>query len=116
MSDIQKVEQKIDSHIEAQREHNVRQERSAIRMEAALDKMSEAITTFVGFQARAEERHLSDREWRKSVEKHQERQDERIDRVEEVSSKNALLVNGAVGVLSLIVGSGITWLFTKIGG
>ena len=116
MSDIQKVEQKIDSHIEAQREHNTRQERSAIRMELSLDKMSEAITTFVGFQARAEERHLNDKEWQKSVEAHQDKQDSRIDRVEDVSSKNALLVNGAVGALSLIVGSGITWLFTQLGG
>lgn len=116
MSDIQKVEQKIDAHIAAQKEHNALQLRSSQRMEAALDKMSEAMVTFVGFQARAEERHLSDREWRKTVEKHQDKQDERIARVEETSKKNAIIINGAVGALSLIAGSGITYLLTKLGG
>jgi adenosyl cobinamide kinase/adenosyl cobinamide phosphate guanylyltransferase len=109
MSDIQRVEQKIDMHISEQQQSNR-------RVEDALNKLSEAITTFVGFQARAEERLLNDKEWRQSVEQHQDRQDERIAMVEKVSNKNALLVNGAVGVLSLVLGSAITWLIAKIGG
>jgi putative N-acetylmannosamine-6-phosphate epimerase len=80
MSDIDRLEQKIDSTNDK------------------MDKLVEAMTTFIAFQARAEERHQST--------------DNRINKLEELVSKlwdmvhkNALIVNGALAVCGIIVGA-----------
>lgn len=124
MSDIERVEQKINDHI-------TRQEESNARVEASLDKISEAMVTFVGFQSRAEERQLADREWQRSVEKHQDKQDERIERhksefdqwkndeftpVRDGQRRNTLITNGVIGVGGTLLGALITTLFFLLRG
>ena len=80
MSSIERLEQKIDSSNDK------------------MDKLVETMTTFIAFQARAEERHTST--------------DSRISKLEELVAKlwdmvhkNALIVNGALGICGIIVGA-----------
>lgn len=118
MSDIHRLEQKIDDHIGSQSQSNARVERS-------LEKIAESMATFLGFQARAEERHLADSKWRESVEKHQDKQDEKIEQqakdferfkdtefqdVRDGQKKNSLIVNGALIVVSSLISVFATWL------
>jgi hypothetical protein len=118
MSDIQRLEQKIDDHIDNQATSNT-------RVENALTQIAESMNTFVGFQARAEERQLADSKWRETVEKHQDKQDDRIEKQADAFDRfykndftpvrdgqriNSLLVNGAVGFVSLVIGGLLTYM------
>lgn len=83
---------------------------STERLEAKIDGQAESIgelkdvvidlnktmVTFVGFQARAEERQIADREWQKRVEAHQDKQDDKIDKAQDTADKanNQSLSNG----------------------
>ena len=124
MSEIEKVEQKIDSYI-------ARQDHSNTRLENALEKVSDTLTTFIGFQARAEERQLADCEWQKSVEKHQDKQDERIEfvnqdftefkntdfqAVRDGQKRNTLITNGVIGIGGTLLGVLLSTLFLIPGG
>ena len=64
MSDVKALEAKIDSKFE-------NQERSNVRLENAFIKLSEvvggAMQTIMGVQARAEERHATDQEFKREV-------------------------------------------------
>jgi hypothetical protein len=97
MSDVQRLEQKIDllheRHID-----------STVRMEASIEKMSESVQTFVAFQARAEERHASNNARLDKVET-------KLERLWDMVHKNSLIVNAALGITGLIVGGFITWFF-----
>ena len=58
--------------------------------------LNKTMVTFVGFQARAEERQIADREWQKRVETHQDKQDTKIDKAQNTADKanNQSLNNG----------------------
>jgi len=83
---------------------------STERLEAKIDGQAESIgelkdvvidlnktmVTFVGFQARAEERQIADREWQRRVETHQDKQDDKIDKAQNTAddAKSQSLSNG----------------------
>lgn len=97
MSDIQRLEQKID-------DFNSRHLASTERMESSIGKMSDSIVTLVGFQARAEERH-------KSSNIRLDKLEAKIEKLWDMVHKNSLIVNAALGIGGLIVGGVITWFF-----
>jgi len=88
MSDIQRLEQKIDKQND--------------QMNGKMDKLIETMTTFVAFQARAEERHANNN-------KRLDKLEELVAKLWDMVHKNSLIVNGAVGVGCLVIGAGISW-------
>lgn len=91
MSDpIHRLEQKIDEQ--------------SVSINGKMDKLIETMTTFVAFQARAEERHSNSN-------KRLEKLEARMDTVWDLVHKNSLIVNAAVGCVSLLAGGFLTWFF-----
>ena len=83
MSDpIQRLEQKID------------EQSSSIN--GKMDKLIETMTTFVAFQARAEERHSTSN-------KRLEKLEIKMEKVWDMVHRNALFLNGAVAIVTAIV-------------
>lgn len=80
MSDIQRLEQKID------------------HSDTKLDKLIETMTTFIAFQARAEERHSSTSDRLLKLE-------ELVAKLWDMVHKNSLFVNGALGLGGIIIGA-----------
>jgi len=78
MSEIKALEQKIDNS------------------NGKIDQLIETMTTFIAFQARAEERQNSDREEQRRVERYQEKQDEKIEVAQATANdaKNQAFSNG----------------------
>ena len=84
MSDpIHRLEQKIDEQ--------------SVSINGKMDKLIETMTTFVAFQARAEERHSNSN-------KRLEKLEVKMEKVWDMVHKNSLIVNAAVGLTSLFVG------------
>ena len=109
MSELKVLSQKIDS-----------QAKSSARSERLLEGLLEQMTTFVAFEARAEERLMADREQQKRVEAHQDKQDTKIDQAQATANEaltqannNAKWINGAWGVGSFIIGIIATILTTE---
>ena len=84
MSDIQRLEQKID------------------KSNDKMDKLIETMTTFIAFQARAEERHTS-------TSSRLEKLEELVSKLWDMVHKNALIVNAAVGFGCLVIGGLVSW-------
>ena len=82
---LEKLEAKIDH-----------QAGSIGELKEVIVSLNESMVTFVGFQARAEERSIADREWQKRVEKHQDKQDEHIEAAQKTANdaKSQALSNG----------------------
>lgn len=93
MSDVEALEQKIDDHID-------RQEKSNDKVEKALEKIAEHMATFIGFQSRAEERHLASNERLDKAEKSIEKLQDKVAILWDRVTKNSLIVNAAVAVVS----------------
>lgn len=81
-NDIQRLEQKIESQ--------------GADTSQKLDKLIETMTTFVAFQARAEERHSTSS-------KRIEKLEEKMEKVWDMVHRNALFLNGAVAIVTAIV-------------
>lgn len=109
-----------------QDERETRAEKRDEETKSLLKELVKAQTQLQISSAKQEERLISDREWQKKVEGHQDRQDERMDRADARIEKwkaeefkpvrdgqrhNSLLVNGAVGSVGLILGIGTTIYF-----
>ncbi len=77
MTDVSKLEQKIDSQ------------------NSKIDTLVETMTTFVSFQARAEERHSYTKETLDKLV-------ERVDTLWDMVHRNALIVNGAVAIVTAV--------------
>lgn len=99
MSDIERLEQKIDQHID-------NQVRSNDKLEAALEKISDSMVTFVGFQTRAEERHSNMNQRLEKLETQAitrfEKLEDRVDKLWDMVHKNSLVVNGIVAVVTAV--------------
>ena len=80
MSELKALEQKIDSIAD-----------TAVRSEHLYQGLLEQMTTFVSFQARAEERHVR-----------LEKVETRVDKLWDMVHKNSLVVNGVVAVVVAI--------------
>lgn len=72
--------------------------------------LNKTMVTFVGFQARAEERQIADREWQKRVEAHQDKQDDKIDKAQDTADKannqslnNGKWINVGVAILTALL-------------
>lgn len=96
MSEIQRLEQKID-------------ERSAAT-DKKLDQLIETMTTFIAFQARSEERHVNDREWKERFERQLDAQDVKISKVAQTANdantqslSNGRWINFGVALLTSAV-------------
>lgn len=100
MSDIQRLEQKIDSQNSS--------------MNEKMDKLIETMTTFVAFQARAEERHANGSDRFDKIEARQDKADDKLSKIWDMVHKNSIVVNGAIGFGCLLVGSVATWLLGGI--
>jgi hypothetical protein len=64
MSEVKALEAKIDSKFESQENSNTRLENAFIKLS---DVVGGAMQTIMGVQARAEERHTSDQEFKREV-------------------------------------------------
>lgn len=82
MSDIERLERKIDEQ--------------STSINGKMDKLIETMTTFVAFQARAEERHSTSNQRLEKLEA-------KVDKLWDMVHRNALFVNGAVAIVSGIV-------------
>jgi len=101
------------------------------QMADAVKEIAIGVSALLQFQAAQTAKNEADKEWRSTVEKHQDKQDERINEinqdfddfkktefreVRDGQRANSLLVNGAMVVVSMIVGGGVTLAVTFIGG
>lgn len=99
MSDVQRLEQKIDDHISSQ-------EKSTIRIETSLEKIAAAMATFIGFQARAEERHSHYEEFKADIKQDVSDikstfvkfYDDEYKPLAKLVNRNAIITNAVVGV------------------
>jgi len=96
MSELKALEQKIDSL-------HSRHDESTGRMETAIEKMSQSIETFVAFSARAEERHSTSSA-------RLDKYESKLETLWDMVHKNSLVVNGAIGLLCLIVGGSVSFV------
>ncbi len=83
---------------------------STNRVEKTLIQTNDHMNKLLEFQVRTEERRLADEEWRKRVEKHQDSQDQRIDKAQGTaddaksqSLSNGKWINVGVAVLTAIL-------------
>ena len=79
MNDIEKLEQRIDAKFD--------------KLIDTMNKLSETMTTFIGFQSRAEERHINSSILLKKLEA-------KVDKLWDMVHKNSLVVNGVVAVVT----------------
>ena len=82
----------------------------------AVKEIAVGVSALLQFQAAQTARNEADKEWRKRVESHQDRQDDRIEAVETTSMQNSLIINGATGVIGLVSGGVITYVVSVLGG
>ena len=68
-----------------------------------MDQLIETMTTFVAFQARAEERHSTSN-------RRLDKLESKVEKLWDMVHKNSLVVNGAIGATCLIGGSVATWI------
>ncbi len=80
MTDIQRLEQKIDASNDK------------------MDKLVETMTTFIAFQSRAEERHIS-------TSSRLEKLEEMTAKLWDMVHKNAIVVNGALAIVGIVIGA-----------
>lgn len=85
MSEWDRLEQKID------------------KQNDKMDQLIETMTTFVAFQARAEERHSTSN-------RRLDKLESKVEKLWDMVHKNSLVVNGAIGATCLIGGSVATWI------
>ena len=115
--DSERLEQKIDDHIE-------RQEKSNSRVENTLERIAEHMSTFVGFQARAEERHSNYEEFKTEIKTSVielktmfvDFKEKEFVPVRDAQRDNSKMTNYIGIVSSLLVGSCITAVVMKMFG
>ena len=88
MSELKALEQKID------------------QSNSKMDKLIETMTTFIAFQARAEERHTS-------TSKRLEKLEELVAKLWDMVHKNSLIVNGAIGLICLVAGGSFSLMVSE---
>ena len=88
MSELKALEQKID------------------QSNSKMDKLIETMTTFIAFQARAEERHSS-------TSKRLEKLEELVAKLWDMVHKNSLIVNGAIGLICLVAGGSFSLMVSE---
>lgn len=97
---------------------------------SAVKEVASGVSTLLQFQAAQHEINRADQEWKHDVEKHQDKQDDRIEEqrkefnhfkdtefkeVRDGQRSNSLLVNLAVGVVCTVTGGVITYILTNGG-
>jgi|TARA_R110000851_G_scaffold288190_1_gene442263 hypothetical protein len=110
MTDNSVLAAKLETHITAQVKSND-------RIERALVSLAEQMTTFMGFQIRAEERHVSQSEFKEDTKKKISDINIEIKSIREYElkpliiavEKNSLISKAVVGVSCLVIGSGLTF-------
>jgi len=110
MTDHNILAEKLDSHI-------LKQASSNDRIELAMVKLTEQMTTFMGFQIRAEERHDRQNEFKDETKKSITGINKEIRSIREYElkpliiavEKNSLISKAVVGVSCLVIGSGLTF-------
>jgi uncharacterized FAD-dependent dehydrogenase len=101
------------------------------QMSEAMKEIAVGVSALLQFQASQTAKNEADREWRTSVEKHQDKQDETISQnraefekwkaaefkpVRDGQMRNTFITNGVIGVGGTLLGTLITTLFFLLRG
>jgi len=111
MNDYNHIAEKIDNHIAGQTKSND-------RIELALVKLADQMATFMGFQIRAEERHVTQAEFKTEAKKNIADINKEIKSIREdelkpltlLVQRNTIVASTAIAVSGLVVGGAITWV------